>query len=147
MARVEVSLDDAEAGELPAVCVMTGAPADGPVAIGIDRSWRRWGSKTVRLPMSQAAFRRWYRRHRVMMQSRFAAMALVVAALAFSAKSPLLALLLLVGSGVVMAGSVRAEHSLTGLQPRVEAKRSTVVLHDVHDAFAQAVAGPSADSA
>ena len=146
MTSVEVPLDRARAGDLPAVCVMTGEPADGRVPLALDRTWRRWRSTTVRVPMSRPSFRRWLRRHRAMMWTRYAAIGLVVVALAFSPKSPPLALLALIGGGVVMAASVRTERSLAALQPRLERRRSVLTLHDVHEDFARALGSPSPES-
>lgn len=139
MADVTVPLGQAEAGRLPPVCVVTGAPADGAIPIRVERSLTRWRSPKVRIPLSTPAFKAWNRRQSVMLKARMAAIALIVVALAFSARNAFIALGALVLSGVVMAISLRAERSLADHLPELSCSKGQLVLHGVDPAFVHAV--------
>ena len=132
-------LAQAQAGELPPVCVMTGAPADGAIPVRLDRSLTRWRSPKVRIPLSTPAFKAWHRRQSVMLKARMVAIALIVVALAFSARNAFIALAALVLSGVVMAISLRAERSLADHLPELSRSKGELVLSGVDPGFVRAV--------
>lgn len=139
MAEVTVPLRIAQTGGLPPVCAMTGAPADGAVPLRVDRSPTRWRSPKVRIPLSDASFRSWRRRQSAMVKTRFAAIALVVVALGFSAKAAFIALTALVLSGLVMALSLKFERSVAEHQPGLRQTRAGLTLTGVHPEFVAAV--------
>lgn len=132
-------LAQAEAGRLPPVCAMTGAPAEGAIPVRVGRSLTRWRSPKVRIPLSASAFKAWRRRQSLMLKARGAAIALIVVALAFSARNALIALTALTLSGVVMAISLRAERSVAEHLPVCSRSKNQLVMTGVDPAFARAV--------
>lgn len=132
-------LAQAEAGRLPPVCAMTGAPAEGAIPVRLDRSLTRWRSPKVRIPLSTPAFKAWRRRQSLMLKARGVAIALVVVALAFSARNALIALTALILSGVVMAVSLRAERSVAEHLPGLTRSKGQLVLTGVDPGFVRAV--------
>ena len=129
----------AEAGELPPVCAMTGAPAEGAIPVRLGRSLTRWRAPKVRIPLSTPAFKAWRRRQSLMLKARGAAIALVVVALAFSARNAFIALAALILSGVVMAISLRAERSVAEHLPGCSQSRGELLLTGVAPGFVEAV--------
>jgi len=139
VAEISVPLEAAQAGRFPPVCAMTGTPAAGAIPMRLERSFTRWRSPKVRIPLSTPAFKAWSRRQSVMVKARMAAIALVVVALGFSARNAFLALTALVLSGVVMAISLRAERSLADHEPGLSRSKGDLLLTGVHPNFVRAV--------
>jgi len=137
---VTVDYADAEQGRLPAsMCVMTGGNADGLYPVRVDRSWTRWRARTIKLACSEPVFKKWVRLTRVMMRMRFVSIIIVVVALAFSSKNPLLAFGFLIGAGIALAVSIWAENSANALQPEIHRHGRQIELKNVHPRWAEAV--------
>jgi len=148
MGMVTVDFADADQGRMPrSMCVMTGGNADGLYPVTVDRSWTRWRARTIKLPCSEAVFKRWLRRTRVMMRMRIVSIIIVVLAVAFSSKSPLLAFGFLLAAGVSLAVSIWAENAASALQPEAHRHGRQVQLKNVHPRYVEAVedAGLAAD--
>jgi hypothetical protein len=140
MAKVTVEFTDADQGRMPrSMCVMTGANADGLYPVRVDRSWTRWRVRTIKLPCSEAVFKKWLRRTRVMMRMRIAAIIIVVLAVAFSSKSPLLAFGFLIGAGLTLAVSLWAENAANELQPEAHRHGRQIELKNVHPRYVEVV--------
>lgn len=93
----------------------------------------------MRIPLSNAAFRKWSIAQSIMVKVRIVAIILIIISLGLSAKNPLLAVMFLVAGGVAMAISVRAERKVQQLQPGVERAGRSLRLLGVHEQFAAAV--------
>lgn len=167
MTAVSVFVDDAIRGELPLACVKTGEPTDMLIRMQRPVGSDHFGAAallfllgpvgaltffllmvlapgreylTVRLPETEAA----YRRERELKRSRFAAFAAGVTApvvgLGLGNRGPFLLAWVLLGIGFVVAGLVldrRVARQAVGVS--LDASRRWVTLTNVHPGFAAAV--------
>ncbi len=137
-AEVTVPMRRAQSG-FPAICAMTGGPADGAIPLPVGRSLTRWKSPIIRIPLSESMFVKWSRRQNIHIKARGIASLLtaVGVVLAFRAALPAFAVL-----GVAIAIHLLdlwAERGAQQSRPEVERSGSNVVLRGVHPNFAEAV--------
>jgi hypothetical protein len=163
MASVEVFVDDAVRGRLPAVCAMTGAPADGTFRIDqyggeLGAAWlliflgplgwivlvilamtSRREVLTVRLPWSAAAADRELRLIRTRLVGTCSAVvfALLLVLRWVPPFDPLWAIAAVAGGVAAVVAQFRL--SLRRVNVRLDASRRWVTLTNVHPAFVEAV--------
>jgi hypothetical protein len=163
MASVEVFVDDAVRGRLPAVCATTGAPAEGKFRIdqfqgGLGAAWllvflgplglialfvlaltSRREVLTVRLPWTVAAADRELRLLRTRVVSIFTAVvfALLLVSRWVPLFDPLCAIAALAGCVAAVVAQIRL--SLRRVGVRLDASRRWVTLTNAHPAFVEAV--------
>ena len=94
MASVSIPLKTAQDG-LPAICAVTGEPADGAIPIKVGRTKTRWRAPEVRVPLSEDVFKKWSRRQNLHIKGRgiFSLLLVIGVVLAFRSALPAFAVL------------------------------------------------------
>lgn len=138
MAGVSVDLKTAQKG-LPAICAMTGERADGAVPMKIGRSWVRWTSPSVAVPLSEPVFRRWSQRQNIHIKARAVASALTAIGVVIAFRNGLLAAGVLAAAVAIHLVDLWAERTGKQARPDLLREGATVQFARVHDRFAEAV--------
>ena len=139
MADVTVPLRHAVEGGFPAICAISGGPADGAVALRVDRTWKRWNSPRVRVPLSEPIFDKWTMRQSIHIKARALASVLTAVGVVIAFRNGLLAISVLTVAIVIHLLDLWAERTTGHFQPTLERNGSELVLSGVHPRFAKAV--------
>lgn len=139
MAEVVLPLRHATDVGFPAVCAMTGVRADGAVSIRVDRSWKRWSSPSLRIPMSEPVFKKWTTRQNIHIKARAVAAVLTSVGVVLAFRSGAIALAVLAVAVAIHLVDLWAERTTGDYQPALERRGSDVALLGVHERFAEVV--------
>jgi hypothetical protein len=139
MADVVVPLRDAVESGFPAICAMSGGPADGAVALRVERTWKRWNSPTVRVPLSEPIFNKWTARQNIHIKARALASALTAIGVVIAFRNGLLSISVLAVAIVIHLVDLWAERTIGDFQPTLARSGTELVLSGVHPRFAEAV--------
>lgn len=139
MAEVIVPIRHATDVGFPAVCAMTGERADGAVSIRIGRSWKRWTSPSLRIPLSEPVFEKWTTRQNIHIKARAVAAILTSVGVVLAFRNGPLALGVLAVAIAVHLVDLWAERTAAGYQPAIERRGNDVALLGVHERFAEVV--------
>jgi len=137
--ELRVPLQDARAGRFPPVCAMTGDPADGAIPLKLERSATKWKAHTVRVPLSEAVFKKWSRRRSIHIKGRAVAAVLASVAIVICFRNATLGLGVLAVAAAVHLADLWGERTSGALQPTLVRERDELVLHGVHPDFIAAV--------
>lgn len=138
MADVVVPLDIAKEG-FPAICAVTGERADGAVPLRLGRSWQRWGSPTIRVPLSESVFKKWSRRQNIHIKARGLASVLTAIGIVIAFRNGALGIAVVAVALVIHLLDLWAERTTGDFQPELERRGSDLALLGVHERFATAV--------
>lgn len=139
MAEVVVLLRDAVKSGFPEICAITGAPADGAVALRVERTWKRWNSPTVRVPLSEPIFNKWSRRQNIHIKARALASVLTAIGVVIAFRNGLLAISVLAVAIAIHLLDLWAERTAGDFQPTLARSGTELVISGVHPRFAEAV--------
>ena len=123
----------------PAICAITGRPADGAIPLRVNRSATRWKAQKIRIPMSEAVFSRWSSRRNIQIKARWFSALLTVVGIVVAIRNAGLGIAILAGALAVHLVDLWAERSVGQLEPTIERVGGEVRVSGVHDAFAAAV--------
>jgi hypothetical protein len=137
--EVRMPMQAARDGRFPPVCAMTGTPADGAIPLKLDRSATKWKAHTVRIPLSEAIFKKWSRRRSVHIKGRVVAAVLASIAIVICFRNAGLGLSILAVAGLVHVADLWGERTSAALEPTLARERDELVLHGVHPDFAAAM--------
>lgn len=138
MAGVAVDVKTAQGG-LPAICAMTGERADGAVSMKVGRSWTRWRSPSVQVPLSEPVFKRWSRRQNIHIKARGLASALTAIGVVLAFRNGLLAVAVLAVAIAIHLLDLWAERTGGEARPDLSRHGATLHMERVHERFATAV--------
>jgi len=118
---------------------MTGERADGAVAMRVGRSWSRWRSTSIKVPLSEPVFKRWSRRQNIHIKARGVASVLTALGVILAFRNATIAIAILAVAVGIHLVDLWAER--TGGEARPDLERDGANLHfrRVHERFAQAV--------
>jgi len=140
MVEVVLPLRVATRSGFPAICAVSGERADGAVPIRLDRSWKRWRSPTIRVPLSAPMFQKWSNRRNIHIKARAAASVLTVIGILVAIRSGAVGLVVVGGAVAVHLVDLWADRTTLDYQPVLERRGPDVALVGVHEYFASAVA-------
>ena len=132
-----MGLREAQRGELPAVCVVSGRQASGFCPIAVRRGPFR--STTVRLPMSERVFGHWLRRSLLQVRSGLG-MGLSALGAVVTYRFPTIALVFVLLTAAFAGPWFFATWTLPSVTPAAAVDGRRLVLSDAHPAFAAAIA-------
>ena len=138
MAEVSLPLREAQAG-LPTVCAITGNQAHGAVSMRVGRTWTRWNSPSVKVPLSEPVFVKWSRRKNIHIKARAIASVLTAVAIVLTFRTALVGLAVLAVAVAVHLVDLWADRTGKQFQPELLREGSTLELRGVHDRFAEAI--------
>ncbi len=138
MAGVAIDIKTAQAG-LPAICAMTGERADGAVSMKAGRTWARWRSPGVQVPLSEPVFKRWSRRQNIHIKARGVASALTAVGVVLAFRNGALAVAVLTVAVAIHLVDLWAERTGGESRPDLSRHGAMVHLERVHERFATAV--------
>lgn len=138
MAEVVVPLRVAQEG-LPAICAITGERADGAVPLRLDRSWKRWGSPTVRVPLSEPVFKKWSRRQNIHIKARGLASVLTAIGIIIAFRNGALGIAVVAVALAVHLVDLWAERTTGDFRPELQRRGGELTISGVHERFATAV--------
>lgn len=127
-------------GGLPAVCAITGDPADGAVPLRVGRSLTRWKAPIVRMPMSKPVFEKWSKRKNIHIKARGIASVLTAVGVVLAFRNAGLAAMVLAIAVAIHLIDLWAERTANDVEPQLERDGGNVRISGVHQAFAAAVA-------
>ena len=136
--ELRVPLQAARDGRFPPVCAMTGEAADGAIPLKLDRSATKWKAHTVRVPLSEAVFKKWSRRRSVHIKGRAVAAVLASIAIVICFRNATLGLAVLAVAGLVHIADLWGERTSAALQPTLVREKDELLLQGVHPDFAEA---------
>ncbi len=139
MAEVVLPLRLATETGLPAICAVTGERADGAVSLRLDRSWKRWSSPTVKVPLSDPIFKKWSSRRNVYIKARALASVLTAVGIVIAFRNGLLGLTVVAVALAVHLLDLWADRTSYDFQPVLERRGQDLALLGVHQHFADAV--------
>jgi hypothetical protein len=139
MADVVVPLRHAVESGFPAICAITGGTADGAVALRVGRTWKRWNSPKVRVPLSEPIFDKWTMRQNIHIKARALASVLTAIGVVIAFRNGLLAISVLAVAVVIHLVDLWAERTVGNFQPTLTRRGTELVLSGVHPRFAEAV--------
>lgn len=139
MAEVVLPLRLVTETGLPAICAVTGERADGAVSLRLDRSWKRWSSPTVKVPLSGPIFKKWSSRRNVYIKARALASVLTAVGIVIAFRNGLLGITVVAVALAVHFVDLWAERTTYDFQPVLERRGQDLALLGVHQDFADAV--------
>ena len=139
MAEVVLPLRFVTEKGLPSICAVTGERADGAVSLRLDRSWKRWSSPTVKVPLSDPIFRKWSTRQNVYIKARALASVLTAVGIVIAFRNGLLGLAVVAVALAVHLVDLWADRTTSDFQPVLERRGQDLALLGVHQHFADAV--------
>ncbi len=139
MAEVVIPLRLATETGLPAICAITGERADGAVSLRLDRSWTRWTSPMVKIPMSDPIFKKWATRRNIYIKARAFASVLTALGIVVAFRNGLLGVAIVAVALAVHLVDLWADRSTNDFQPVLERRGQDLALCGVHQRFADAV--------
>lgn len=140
MDEVVVPLRLARDEGFPAICAITGERADGAVPLHVDRSWKRWRSPTIRVPLSDPVFVKWSRRQNIHIKARALASVLTAVGIVVAFRNGLMGVAIVAVALLVHLLDLWAERTIGDFQPTLERRGNDLALVGVHERFAVAVA-------
>ena len=138
MAEVVLPLRVAQSG-FPAICAVSGERADGAVPLRLERSWKRWNSPTLRVPLSDPVFKKWSTRRNIYIKARAVASVLTAIGILIAFRNGPLGLAVVAGAVAVHLVDLWADRTTLDFQPAIERRGNDVALLGVHQHFADAV--------
>ena len=139
MADVIVPFRDAVDSGFPVICAISGARADGAVKLRVDRTWKRWRSPTIRVPLSGPIFSKWSRRQSIHIKARALASVLTALGVVIAFRNGLLAIAVLAVAIMIHLVDLWAERTIGDFQPALERQGTELLISGVHPRFAEAV--------
>lgn len=139
MVDIVVPLRVATETGLPAICAITGERADGAVSLRLDRSWKRWTSPTIKVPLSAPIFKKWSSRRNIYIKARAVASALTAIGIVVAFRNGFLGLSIVAVALAVHLIDLWADRTTYDFQPVLERRGQDLALRGVHQRFADAV--------